>query len=117
MDTIEPMIQDYVEGQWRSSSASSHIPVLNPATAEELGCVPLRSADGVDLAAQAASRVWIVCSIGFNSRCCPNGPSNSSRIVTAERGKTFGRIPCEMRRPMAQGVVARVLRPCSEATL
>ena len=48
------MIQNYVEGQWRQSGASSHLAVMNPATAEELGRVPLCGAGEVEQAVQSA---------------------------------------------------------------
>ena len=34
-------MHNYIEGQWRSSAATETLPVINPATGEELGRTPL----------------------------------------------------------------------------
>src|SRR5690349_19712503 len=49
-------IQNYVQGEWRRSASSNMLPVTNPATAEELGSVPLSPGSEVEEAAQAAAR-------------------------------------------------------------
>ena len=49
-------MQNYIEGQWRNSSATETVAVLNPATGEELGRTPLSPAAEVDQAAAAAAR-------------------------------------------------------------
>jgi malonate-semialdehyde dehydrogenase (acetylating)/methylmalonate-semialdehyde dehydrogenase len=51
-------IHNYVEGQWLRSGAATMLPVLNPATAEELGRTPLSGGAEVEAAAQAASRAF-----------------------------------------------------------
>jgi malonate-semialdehyde dehydrogenase (acetylating)/methylmalonate-semialdehyde dehydrogenase len=50
---------NYVNGQWRKSSASQHLEVHNPATAEVLAMVPLSPASDVDEAAQAAAQAFL----------------------------------------------------------
>ena len=47
-------MRNYVQGQWRDSTASESLAVLNPATGEELGRTPLSPAAEVDAAVQAA---------------------------------------------------------------
>lgn len=46
---------NYIGGEWRASSTSDWLDVLNPATAEVMGQVPLSTAAEVDRAAQAAA--------------------------------------------------------------
>jgi malonate-semialdehyde dehydrogenase (acetylating)/methylmalonate-semialdehyde dehydrogenase len=50
---------NYINGQWQKSSASQHLEVQNPATAEVLGLVPLSPASEVDQAAQAAAQAYL----------------------------------------------------------
>lgn len=52
--TSEKTLLNYINGQWRSSGASDSLPILNPATQEELAAVPLSPAAEVDEAARAA---------------------------------------------------------------
>ncbi len=51
-------MHNYIDGQFRASSATESLPVINPATAEELGRVPLSPISEVDAAVQAASRAF-----------------------------------------------------------
>ena len=51
-------MQNYVEGGWRPSTATQTLPVMNPATGEELDRVPLSPAADIDAAAQAAARAF-----------------------------------------------------------
>jgi malonate-semialdehyde dehydrogenase (acetylating) / methylmalonate-semialdehyde dehydrogenase len=51
-------VHNYIDGQWTASTATQTIPVLNPATGEELGRTPLSPAADVDRAAQAAARAF-----------------------------------------------------------
>lgn len=51
-------LQNYINGQWCVSSATEHLTVVNPATAETLAQVPLSTADEVDQAAQAAAKAF-----------------------------------------------------------
>ena len=51
-------LMNYINGQWQKSSASQHLEVHNPATAEVLGLVPLSPASEVDQAAQAATQAY-----------------------------------------------------------
>ena len=51
-------VQNYVAGEWRSSSANDFMPVVNPATAEELARTPLSTSREVDDAVQAAAKAF-----------------------------------------------------------
>ncbi|MDB9528246.1 CoA-acylating methylmalonate-semialdehyde dehydrogenase [Oscillatoria sp. CS-180] len=57
----QALLKNYVNGEWRLSSANEQIPVKNPATAEILSYVPLSPAEEVnqatDLAAEAFE-IW-----------------------------------------------------------
>ena len=52
--STETVLNNYINNEWRRSSASEYLNVTNPATAEVLGAVPLSPGAEVDLAAQAA---------------------------------------------------------------
>jgi betaine-aldehyde dehydrogenase len=52
------MIPNYINGEWRESVSSEYLPVLNPATAEELDRVPLSSAVEVEAAVRAAAAAF-----------------------------------------------------------
>ena len=39
--STETVLNNYINNEWRRSSASEYIDVTNPATAEVLGVVPL----------------------------------------------------------------------------
>lgn len=57
MTTINAL-PNYIDGQWRASSSTEYLEVVNPATQEVLGKVPLSSASEVDRAACAASEAF-----------------------------------------------------------
>jgi len=102
------MIQNYVEGQWRRSGASSHLPVLNPATAEELARVPLCGAGEVEQATQAAARAFpswrrvpVMDRVQYLFQLktlLEQSFEETSRIITMECGKTLAESRGEMRR-------------------
>lgn len=102
------MIRNYVEGQWRRSGAASHLSVVDPATAEELGRVPLCGADEVEEAAQAAARAFsswrrvpVMDRVQYLFRLkalLEESFEDISRTITMECGKTLGESRGEMRR-------------------
>ena len=51
-------MHNYIEGQWKSSGATETLPVINPATGDELGRTPLSPAAEVDQAAHSAARAF-----------------------------------------------------------
>ncbi len=52
------VIRNLIGGEWRESAATSRLPVLNPATAELIGEVPLSTAVEVNAAVQAAAAAF-----------------------------------------------------------
>ncbi|PSN19666.1 methylmalonate-semialdehyde dehydrogenase (CoA acylating) [filamentous cyanobacterium CCP5] len=54
----QPVLKNYINGQWCPSSASDSLPVDNPATAEVLARVPLSPAAEVDQAVTAAAAAF-----------------------------------------------------------
>ncbi|MFE4106086.1 CoA-acylating methylmalonate-semialdehyde dehydrogenase [Almyronema epifaneia] len=51
-------LRNYINGQWLASSASEHLLVTNPATAETLAKVPLSPAEEVAQAVEAAAEAF-----------------------------------------------------------
>src|SRR5207237_914100 len=51
-------VHNYVDGDWQPSSATEFLYVVNPATAETLGRVPLSPAADVDAAVAAAAKAF-----------------------------------------------------------
>jgi malonate-semialdehyde dehydrogenase (acetylating) / methylmalonate-semialdehyde dehydrogenase len=109
-------LHNYLGGEWRASSASDWLDVLNPATVEVMGQVPLSTAAEVDRAAQAAAAAlpdW--------RRTLPTERiqylfkmkavleehfEDLSRTITMECGKTLEEARGEMRRSIENVEVA-----------
>lgn len=101
-------IQNYVEGQWRRPASGTELPVVNPATAEELGRVPITGAAEVEEAAFAAARAlpaWRRVPVGdrvqylFKLRALLEEEfEDLARAITMEAGKTLVESRGEMRR-------------------
>lgn len=53
-----PRLQNFIEGRWRDSPAGNALPVLDPATGEHLGDVPLSPDTAVDEAVAAAAQAF-----------------------------------------------------------
>src|SRR6266850_6470440 len=51
-------LQNYINGQWRNSSANEFAEVINPATAESLGRVPADSTTDAAEAIEAAAAAF-----------------------------------------------------------
>jgi malonate-semialdehyde dehydrogenase (acetylating)/methylmalonate-semialdehyde dehydrogenase len=109
-------MHNYIEGQWRSSGASETLPVVNPATGEELGRTPLSPAAEVDQAARAAAaafpawrRVPVGDRIQYLFRLKPileDNIEDLARTITMEAGKTLAESRGEMRRAIENVEVA-----------
>jgi malonate-semialdehyde dehydrogenase (acetylating)/methylmalonate-semialdehyde dehydrogenase len=109
-------IRNYVEGEWRNSSASDHLSVTNPATGELLGRVPLSSAGEVDSAVRAAAKAfpaWRQVPVGqrtdflFKLRdLLKQNFDELSRTITIECGKTLAESRGEMLRAIENVEVA-----------
>jgi len=52
-------LQNFIEGEWRGSSASETLNVINPASAEVLAEVPLSPAADVNAAVEVAQRAFL----------------------------------------------------------
>jgi malonate-semialdehyde dehydrogenase (acetylating)/methylmalonate-semialdehyde dehydrogenase len=109
-------MRNYVDGQWRESGASELAPVINPATGEELGRVPLSPPAEVAEAVRAAAAAYPAW------RRTPAGDrvqylfrlkalleerfEELSRTITVECGKTLAEARGEMRRAVENVEVA-----------
>jgi malonate-semialdehyde dehydrogenase (acetylating)/methylmalonate-semialdehyde dehydrogenase len=109
-------LKNYVNGEWRASSAADYLDVLNPATAEVLGKVPLSPAAEVDQAAQAAQAAFdawrrtpptdrVQHLFKLKDRLEANF-EELSRLITQENGKTLGEARGEVRRAIDNVEVA-----------
>jgi len=109
-------MHNYIEGQWRSSGATETLPVINPATGEELGRTPLSPAAEVDQAAQAAAAAfpaWRRVPVGDRIQylfrlktILEENIEDIARTITMEAGKTLGESRGEMRRAIENVEVA-----------
>lgn len=53
------MIQDYIDGKWVDSSSKTGVPIVNPATGQEIGSCPLGTMTDVNRAVKAASEAFL----------------------------------------------------------
>ncbi len=110
------VLKNYIDGEWQVNKTAEFIDIVNPATGETLGKVPLSSASDVDQAAKAAVQA-------FDSwrRTPPTERvqylfklkdlledhfEDISRILTMENGKTLSEAKGEMRRAIENVEVA-----------
>ncbi|HLC03466.1 MAG TPA: CoA-acylating methylmalonate-semialdehyde dehydrogenase [Anaerolineales bacterium] len=107
---------NYVGGEWRRSNAGEYLDVINPATAELMGQVPLSPAAEVRQAAEAAAEAsveWRLVPVVervqylFKLRMLleENLPE-LARLITMECGKTYEESMAEMRRAIENVEVA-----------
>ncbi len=99
---------NFVNGEWRASSAGRYLDVINPATAEVLAQVPLSPADEVDEAARlaaAAFPAWRrtpaparIQHLFRLKALMEEHFEDLSRSITLENGKTLDDARGEMRR-------------------
>jgi malonate-semialdehyde dehydrogenase (acetylating)/methylmalonate-semialdehyde dehydrogenase len=107
---------NYINGEWRASTASEYLDVMNPSTAEALAQVPLSPATEVDQAARAATEAFLKWGqIPATQRIqylfklkdlLENHFEELSRTVTEENGKTLDESRGEMRRAIENIEVA-----------
>src|SRR5271165_2780292 len=109
-------IPHFINGQWVDSQASDWNDVVNPATAEVLGRVPLAPAAEVARAIEAAAAAcpeWR--RTPAEDRIQPlfklkmlleEHLDDIARIITQENGKTFAEAKAEMRRAIENVEVA-----------
>lgn len=109
-------LQNYLNGEWRTSRATQTLDVLNPATAEVLAKVPLSPAQEVDEVAQtayAAYQEWRRVPPGdriqylFKLKALlGENLDDLARTITMECGKTFGEAKAEMQRAIENVEIA-----------
>ena len=51
---MENLSKFYINGQWVSPLSSDHMPIVDPATEEQIGTLPLGNRSDVDRAVSAA---------------------------------------------------------------
>jgi malonate-semialdehyde dehydrogenase (acetylating)/methylmalonate-semialdehyde dehydrogenase len=114
--TPEIVLRNYINGEWRVPAGGGHFDVINPATAERLGQVPLSSAREVDEAARAAAaafhawrrtppteRVQYLFKL---KRLLEENLAEIARTITMECGKTLAEAKAEMLRAIENVEVA-----------
>ncbi|MBI2194969.1 MAG: CoA-acylating methylmalonate-semialdehyde dehydrogenase [Planctomycetes bacterium] len=109
-------LPNYVDGQWKRSSSSQHLPVINPATAEVIARAQATPAAEVDAAARAAAdafeewrRIPATDRVQFLFRLKPLLEAHSdeiARVITEECGKTLAESASEVRRGIENVEVA-----------
>jgi malonate-semialdehyde dehydrogenase (acetylating) / methylmalonate-semialdehyde dehydrogenase len=112
----ETKIPNYINGEWVESGAREWSDVINPATAEILGKVPLSDASEVSKAIDAAAAAFPAWRrTPPEDRIQPlfrlkvlleEHIDDISRIITQENGKTFAEAKAEMRRAIENVEVA-----------
>jgi len=123
MTTSEPTagqkpreLQLYINGQWQRSKSSDYQEVVNPATGEALGRVPLAAADDVDRAVQAASQAFPewrrtppedrIQYLFKLKQVLEDHFDEIARTITIENGKTLAESRGELRRAVENVEVA-----------
>ena len=109
-------IQNYMNGQWQASTAVDYLNIVNPATQEMLGEVPLSPASEVGSAVQAAAEAfveWRQMPVGDRIQylfklkdLLEENFEDISRTITMECGKTMGESRGEMQRAIENVEVA-----------
>jgi malonate-semialdehyde dehydrogenase (acetylating) / methylmalonate-semialdehyde dehydrogenase len=110
------MVANYVGGQWLKTQSAEALPVVNPATGEELGRTPLSSRNEVDAAvgvAAAAFRDWrrvpVVERVQYLFKLKALLEEHIDALaatITRECGKTLGESRGELRRAIENVEVA-----------
>jgi malonate-semialdehyde dehydrogenase (acetylating) / methylmalonate-semialdehyde dehydrogenase len=101
-------LQNYINGQWQTAHASEYLEIINPATIEVLGQVPLSSASEVGQAvdaAQTAFTTWRKVPPGDRVQywfklkiLLEDHLDELAQTITLECGKTLAESKAEMRR-------------------
>ena len=115
MSTINTL-PNYINGQWCASSATEHLEVINPATAEVLARVPLSPAAEVEQATQAAAEAFVswrrtpaterVQYLFKLKNLLEEHFEDIARTITLECGKTLAESKGEMRRAIENVEIA-----------
>jgi malonate-semialdehyde dehydrogenase (acetylating) / methylmalonate-semialdehyde dehydrogenase len=109
-------VLNYVDGGWKHSDVTDYLPVLNPATGEQIGSTPMSSASDLGEAVRAASKAypaWRRVPVGqridylFKLRTLmKENFEDLSRAITIECGKTLAESRGEMLRGIENVEVA-----------
>ena len=112
----EAKVPHYIDGQWVESNASEWSDILNPATGESLGKVPISDAAEVTKAIDAAAAAYPawrrtppedrIQPLFKLKMLLEDHLDDISRIITQENGKTFTEAKAEMRRAIENVEVA-----------
>lgn len=110
------ILPNYINGEWRTSKATQHLEVINPATTEVLAQVPLSPASEVNQAADAAAEAFIhwrrtpptqrVQYLFLLKYLLEEHLEDIARTITLECGKTLAESKGEMRRAIENVEVA-----------
>jgi len=112
----ETKVPNYINGEWVESRAREWVDVVNPATAEILGKVPISDAAEVTRAIDAAAAAYPawrrtppedrIQPLFKLKTLLEEHIDDISRIITQENGKTFTEAKAEMRRAIENVEVA-----------
>ncbi|WP_406445053.1 NAD-dependent succinate-semialdehyde dehydrogenase [Streptomyces sp. NBC_00631] len=107
-DNGYPAVRMYIAGEWCQGGSGQTAPVVNPATEEPIGEVPLTTAADLDRALEAAEhgfKVWRTASIAKRSAILDRAAdliaeraAQIGRVMTLEQGKTLTESTNEARR-------------------
>jgi succinate-semialdehyde dehydrogenase/glutarate-semialdehyde dehydrogenase len=99
-------VQLHIDGQWRAATGGRTIPVLNPATEEQIGTVPHANQADMDEALEAAERgfaVWRKVSAFDRSKLMRKAADllrsrvdNIAQLMTLEQGKPLAEAKMEV---------------------
>jgi malonate-semialdehyde dehydrogenase (acetylating)/methylmalonate-semialdehyde dehydrogenase len=112
----EAKVPHYIDGQWVESNAREWSEIVNPATGESLGKVPLSDASEVTKAIDAAAAAYPawrrtppedrIQPLFKLKQLLEEHVDDISRLITQENGKTFTEAKAEMRRAIENVEVA-----------
>jgi len=112
----EAKVPHYINGQWVESRAREWVDVINPATGESLGKVPISDAAEVTQAIEAAAAAYPawrrtppedrIQPLFKLKQLLEDHIDDISRLITQENGKTFTEAKAEMRRAIENVEVA-----------
>ncbi len=112
----EAKVPHYIDGQWVESNAREWSEIVNPATGESLGKVPLSDAGEVTKAIDAAAAAYPawrrtppedrIQPLFKLKQLLEEHIDDISRLITQENGKTFTEAKAEMRRAIENVEVA-----------
>ncbi|MGH9558641.1 MAG: CoA-acylating methylmalonate-semialdehyde dehydrogenase, partial [Bryobacteraceae bacterium] len=112
----EPGIANYIGGEWRRSASPESMDIINPATSEKIGRVPLATAEDVAAAVSAASAAYPAwrrtpaqdrIEYLFKFRALIQRDFEEiARLTTLENGKTLSEARAELQRGVENVEVA-----------